>query len=78
MMNYVHLKDFGKIIIIIFTHHFADPDGDDETEMKEAKDKSNGKIFTKLMEKVKNSDVINYSELNTKYFYSYSPVKKDI
>ena len=72
------LRRFWKNIIIIFTHHFADPDGDNETEMKEARDKSNGEIFTKLMEKVKNvSDVINYSELNTKYFNSYSPVKKD-
>jgi hypothetical protein len=45
--------------------------------MKEARDKSNGEIFKKLMEKVKNvSDVINYKDLNIKYFYSFCPIKK--
>ena len=72
------LKRFWKNIIVIFTHHFADPDGDSEIEMKQARDKSNGEIFSKLMDKVKDvSDVINYKDLNTKYFNSYSPVKTD-
>ena len=72
------LRRFWKNIIIIFTHHFADPDGDDEEEMKQARDKSNGEIFSKLMQRVqKVSDVINYRDLNTKYFNSYSPVKKE-
>ena len=72
------LKRFWKNIIVIFTHHFADPDGDSEIEMKQARDKSNGDIFSNLMNKVKDvSDVINYKDLNTKYFNSYSPVKTD-
>ena len=72
------LKRFWKNIVVIFTHHFADPDGDSEIEMKQARDKSNGDIFSNLMNKVKDvSDVINYKDLNTKYFNSYSPVKTD-
>ena len=72
------LKRFWKNIIIIFTHYYHDPDGDDEEEMKVARDKSNAAIFEKLMERVKEvSDIIDYSQLNTKYFNSFSPIKKD-
>lgn len=71
------LKWFWKNNIIIFTHYYHDPDGDDEKEMKEARDKSNGEIFKKLMEKVKDvSNVINYKDLNIKYFNSFCPIKK--
>ena len=71
------LKRFWKNIIIIFTHYYHDPDGDDKKEMKEVRDKSNGEIFKKLMEKVKDvSDVINYKDLNIKYFNSFCPIKK--
>ena len=70
------LKRFWRNLIVIFTHHFADPDGDDEEEMKANRDKSNGEIFSRIMEKVKEvSDVIEYSDLEIKYFNSYSPVK---
>ena len=72
------LKRFWQNIIIIFTHYYHDPDGDDEDEMKAARDKSNGDIFKNLMEKVKDvSDVIDYQNLNTKYFNSFSPIKKE-
>ena len=72
------LKRFWKNIIIIFTHYYHDPDGDDEEEMKVARDKSNAAIFEKLMEWVKEvSDIIDYSQLSTKYFNSFSPIKKD-
>ena len=72
------LKRFWQNMIIIFTHHFGDPDGDSKEDMKENRDESNGKIFENLMEKVKEvSDVINYRDLNIKYFNSYSPVKND-
>ena len=58
------LKKFWQNLIVIFTHHFADPDGDDEEEMKSNRDKSNGEIFCKIMDKVKNvSDVIDYKGL---------------
>ena len=71
------LKRFWKHLIVIFTHHFCDPDGDDIEEMKKNRDESNGEIFTKLMKKVKNvSDVIDYKELKTKYYNSYNPPTK--
>jgi GTPase Era involved in 16S rRNA processing len=72
------LRRFWKNIIIIFTHNFGDPDGDSKEEMKAQRDISNGNIFSKIMEKVKNvSDVIKYDELKIKYFNSYSPTKTD-
>lgn len=72
------LKRFWKNLIVIFTHHFADPDGDDEEEMKKNRDKSNGEIFSKIMERVKDvSDVIEYCNLKIRYFNSYSPVKSE-
>ena len=72
------LRRFWKNLIVIFTHHFADPDGDTENEMRENRDKSNRKIFSNIMDKVKEvSDVIDYKELRVKYFNSYSPVKND-
>ena len=71
------LKRFWKHLVVIFTHHFADPDGDDIEEMKNNRDKSNGEIFTNLMNKVKKvSDVIDYKELKTKYYNSYNPPVK--
>ena len=72
------LRRFWQNLIVIFTHHFADPDGDTENEMRENRDKSNGKIFSNIMDKVKDvSDIIDYKELRVKYFNSYSPVKND-
>ena len=72
------LRRFWKNIIIIFTHNFGDPDGDSKEEMKAQRDISNGIIFSKIMDKVKNvSDVIKYNELKIKYFNSYSPTKTD-
>jgi len=72
------LRRFWKNLIVIFTHHFADPDGDDEDEMKRNRDKSNGEIFSKIMDKVKDvSDVIDYNNLKIRYFNSYSPVKSE-
>jgi len=71
------LKRFWKNIIIIFTHYYHDPDGDDENEMKEARDKSNWEFFKNLLENLKDvSDVINYKDLNIKYFNSFCPIKK--
>ena len=71
------LKNFWKNILIIFTHYYPDPDGDSVEESKKIKDESNRKILGNIMKKVKNvSDVIDYKDLITKYFNSYSPVKK--
>ena len=70
------LKRFWKHLIVIFTHHYCDPNGDTIEEMIQNRDESNGKIFTLLMDKVKNvSDVIDYKDLRVKYYNSYSPVK---
>ena len=72
------LRRFWQNLIVIFTHHFADPDGDTENEMRENRDKSNGKIFSNIMDKVKDvSDIIDYKALRVKYFNSYSPVRND-
>lgn len=72
------LKNFWKHIFIVFTHYFADPDGDSEEDMKKMKDQSNRKILGQIMDNVKQvSDVINYNDLTTKYFNSYCPVKNE-
>lgn len=68
------LRHFWKKLVVIYTHFFADPNEDDDEEsMIEKRNESNGKIFERIMEKVKNvSDVISYDELKKKYFNSYS------
>ena len=68
------LKNFWKCLIVVYTHFYSDPNDDiDEEEMKVQRAKSNGEIFEKIMEKVKNvSDVISYNDLKIKYFNSYS------
>lgn len=72
------LRRFWKHLIIIFTHYFADPNGDDEEEMKKNRDRDNREILSKIMDKVKDvSDVIDYSNLKIRYFNSYSPVKNE-
>ena len=72
------LRNFWKHIIIVFTHHFADPDGDTEEEMKKGREKSNAEIFSNIMKKVQSvSDVIDYQNLTIKYFNSYSPIKNE-
>ena len=72
------LRNFWKHIIIVFTHHFADPDGDTEEEMKKEREKSNAEIFSNIMKKVQSvSDVIDYQNLTIKYFNSYSPIKNE-
>ena len=61
-------------LVIVYTHFYSDPNEDeDEEEMKVNRSISNGQIFEKLMEKVKNvSDIISYKDLRIKYFNSYS------
>lgn len=71
------VKKFWKNLIVVFTHYYPDPDGDDVEEMKSERDKSNGEIFTRLMEKVKNiSNPIDYKQLKIKYINSHFPIKK--
>ena len=68
------LKNFWKSLVVVYTHFYSDPNEDeDEEEMKTQRSISNGKIFEKMMEKVKGvSDVISYNDLKKKYFNSYS------
>ena len=66
---------FWKNLIVIFTHYFGDPDGEDVEEMKKERDRANGVIFEELMEKVQEvSEPINYQDLQIKYFNSYYPI----
>jgi len=72
------LRRFWKNLVIIFTHYFTDPDGDDIEEMKKYRDRDNRKIFSRIMDKVKDvSDVIDYNNLKIRYYNSYSPVKNE-
>lgn len=72
------LRRFWNHLIVIFTHDYADPNGDSPEEMRQIRDESNGIIFSKLMNRVKDvSDVITYKELRIKYYNSYSPVKNN-
>jgi len=72
------LRRFWKHLIVVFTHGYADPDGDTFEEMMQSRDESNGIIFSRLMERVKDvSDTIRYKEMEIKYYNSYSPVKND-
>ena len=70
-------KRFWINLIVIFTHHYADPDGDDQEEMKEIRDR-NGEIFSRIMDKVKNvSYAIDYRNLKIRYYNCFWPVKND-
>ena len=72
------LRRFWKHLIVIFTHDYADPNGDSPEEMKQIRAESNGEIFCKLMDRVKNvSDIIEYKDLKVKYYNSYSPVRNE-
>lgn len=68
------LKNFWKSLVVVYTHFYSDPNEDeDEEQMKTQRSISNGEIFDKMMEKVKDvSDVISYNDLKIKYFNSYS------
>jgi GTP-binding protein EngB required for normal cell division len=72
------LRTFWQHILIIFTHHFSDPNGDSLEEMKSEKDSSNKEIFGDIMNSVNQvSDVIDYNDLITQYYNSYWPIKED-
>ena len=68
-------KNFWKQLIIIFTHCFNDQV--DEEKMQKRKEGWK-RIFSNLMERVKNvSDIIDYKELNIKFYNSYCPQKNE-
>ena len=72
------LRTFWQHVLIIFTHHYQDPNGDSLEEMKSEKDSSNKEIFGDIMNSVNQvSDVIDYNDLKTQYFNSYWPIKED-
>ena len=72
------LKKFWDYLIIIFSHVYSDPNGDNLDEIRQSKEESNGIIFSKLMEKFKEiSDCVDYKELKIKYYNSYSSIKNE-
>ena len=72
------LRRFWKNIIIIYTHYFADPNGDDLEDMKNDRKETNKEIFDKIMNSIKDvSDVVDYDNINIKYFNSFSPLNKN-
>ena len=72
-------KRFWKHLIVTFTHYYEDPNEDVSLEeIRNSRDQVNERIFSKLMEKVKEvSDPISYKEIKVRYYNSYSPVKND-
>ena len=72
------LRRFWQNIIIIYTHYFTCPEGDELEDMKKERTESNKEIFEIIMEKVKGvSDVIKYEDLKIQYFNSFWPTKKE-
>ena len=72
------LPDFWKNLIVIFTHWFPDPYGPTLEEMIKNKSESNGQIFSKLMDRVKNvSNPIYYKDLRINYLNSYCPARHE-
>ena len=62
-------------MIIIYTHDFSDPDGDDIEEMK--KNRNPKEVVTNLMEKLKeDNDMIDFEKIKLKYLNNFWPVKK--
>ena len=72
-------KRFWKHLIVAFTHSYEDPNEDISLEeIRNSRDQANDRIFSKLMEKVKEvSDPISYKEIKVKYYNSYSLGKND-
>ena len=72
------VKRFWNNLIIIFTHVFDDPDGDDLEDMMNERNNATSKILTQLMEKVQNvSYKVDSNNLTFEYFNSFSPVKNE-
>lgn len=70
------LKNFWEKLIIIYTHYFSDPEGDDIKEMKENRNPK--KYVINIMEKVKEDcDIIDFDKINIKYLNNYWPIRKD-
>ena len=72
-------KRFWKHLIVTFTHYYEDPNEDVSLEeIRNSRDQVNDRVFSKLMEKVKEvSDPISYKEIKVKDYNSYSPEKND-
>ena len=69
-------KMFWNNLIIIFTHFYSEIEGEDKEKIKNRIKKSNKELFNQLISNVKGvSGVINYNDLNIKYFNSYWPIK---
>jgi GTPase Era involved in 16S rRNA processing len=72
------LKKFWEHLVIIYTHYYYDPNEDYPEEIRRSKEETNSKLFSDLMQNIKNiSDVIDYRALKIKYYNSYSPVRNE-
>ena len=72
------LKRFWDHLVVVNTHFFCDPNEESPEEMMQTRNKTNGIIFSNLMEKIKNiSDILDYTKLRIKYYNSYSPVRNE-
>ena len=81
LLNYNMLfpsKMFWNNLIIIFTHYYSELKGEDKEKIKERLENSNEKFFNNLMDKIKGvSGIINYNELNIKYYNTNWPIKNE-
>ena len=82
LLNYNNIfpyKNFWKLLVIIYTHFYKDPNEDEKMEhIKNYRRESNKDLFCKLMEKIKDvSDMIPYEDLKIKYLNSFSGPKND-
>ena len=75
--NLFPLQRFWQNIIIIYTHYYACPDGDDLDDMKKDRTESNKSLFKNIMNSIKKvSDPVEYENLNIQYFNSFWPINE--
>lgn len=72
------LKNFWRYIILIFTHYYGDPYGDNEDEMKKSLFANLSESFKIIMNKVKKvSDSVKFEDINKLFINIYSKKKNE-
>ena len=72
------LKNFWEHIILIFTHYYGDPDGDSKEEIMEKSKENFSKIFSEIMERIKEvSTPVKFIQLEKLYVNIHSKVKNE-
>ena len=82
LINYNKLfpfESFWENIIIIFTHYYLPSDSDENLEeIKNIKEQTFSELLNNVMDTCKNdSNVVDFNDINIKYFSLYFPVKND-